>query len=155
MISRNKIKYILLAAFLFGFFLAWNHKRSVRIEQALSGPHVKINKTIIGVEVADSPGEQYRGLSNRKSMDKYSGMLFVFQNKQQRVFVMREMNFSLDIVWIADNKIVKVDTNLAPEGKKPEMSYGSDYDVDYVLELNAGFVKKKKIKVGDAIEINI
>ncbi|MEA3450085.1 MAG: DUF192 domain-containing protein [Patescibacteria group bacterium] len=154
-IILRHLKFIIPLVIILSFFGGLQYKKSVRIEEALAGPHVKINKTVIAVEVADSPGEQYRGLSNRKSLNKHQGMLFVFNNQIQRVFVMREMNFPLDILWIKDGEIVKISENLPPEGKNPENSYGSEYEVNHVLELNAGFSRKNKIETGDKIEINI
>ena len=151
---RN-LKYIIPALIVFALFFSWHHNNSKRISEALDGPHVKINKTIIAVDVADSPGEQYRGLSGRPLLDKNRGMLFVFQSAVRRSFVMREMNFPLDIIWIADGKIIKIDENLPPEGKKPENAYSSGTEVSYAMEVNGGFVKKKKIKTGDEVEINL
>ena len=82
-------------------------------------------------------------------------MLFPFDNKQNHTFVMRDMMFPLDIIWIDENKIVKIDKNLPPEGHDFKKLYSSNQPVNNVLEVNAGFTDKKNIKVGDILEYNI
>jgi len=82
-------------------------------------------------------------------------MLFVFKDKRERTFVMRNMNFPLDIIWIKDDKIIKIDKNLPPEGAKPKKLYNSDKPVNYVLEVNAGFTDKYGIEISNEVEYNL
>ena len=98
--------------------------------------------------------EWVRGLSDVKILDKDSGMLFVFPTKEVRTFWMKDMNFPLDIIWITDNKIIGIEKNLQPEGSHPLRSYQSPSAVNYVLEVNAGFCEKEKIKIGDMLRYN-
>ncbi len=115
---------------------------------------VIINDKIIEVEIAGTAETHYRGLSNRKNLCENCGMLFVFPDKKERTFVMRNMNFPLDIIWIDDDKIVKIDKNLPPEGKNPANNYNSGAPVNYVLEVNGGFADKNNIKTGNKITLN-
>lgn len=117
-------------------------------------PHVIINNKIIQIEIADEQPEQIQGLSDRESLDKNSGMLFIFNDKQIRSFWMKNMHFPLDIIWIQDNKIVNISKNLPPEGEMPENHYSSKYPVNYVLEVNAGLVDEYEIKIGDIVEFH-
>jgi hypothetical protein len=112
---------------------------------------IKINGKEIKVEIADTPAERYKGLSGRENLCGDCGMLFKFDDKRERAFVMREMNFPLDIIWINDEKIVKIDKGLPPKGHNPVNLYKSDTAVNYVLEVNAGFVDKYGIKAGDKV----
>lgn len=122
---------------------------------------VTINNKKIKIEIADTPELQYQGLSNKKELCDNCGMLFVFSDKQVRTFVMRNMNFPLDIIWIDDNlsaqagKIVKINKNAIPESSNPVMRYSSDLPVNYVLEVNAGFCDGNEIKVGDSVEFDL
>lgn len=68
---------------------------------------------------------------------------------------MRLMHFPLDIIWITDGKIVKIDKNLPPEGTEPKEHYSSGQPVNYVLELNAGFTLDNMIQIGDKVQISI
>lgn len=107
----------------------------------------------IKVEIADEALEQWQGLSDRKKLNKNNGMLFIFTDKKIRTFVMRRMNFPLDIIFINDDKIINIQKNLKPEGKITINKYSSLEPVNYVLEVNAGFTDKYKIKAGDKIKL--
>lgn len=107
------------------------------------------------LEIADTQEKSYMGLSFRDSMCKNCGMLFPFKEEKERSFVMRDMMFSLDIVWISDDEIVKIDKNLEPEGHETKNIYSSGQVVDNVLELNAGFTDRNNIKIGDIIHYNL
>jgi uncharacterized membrane protein (UPF0127 family) len=81
-------------------------------------------------------------------------MLFVFSDFDERTFVMRDMLFPLDIIFIAKGRVVKIYENLAPEGDKPQNLYNSEFPVDQVLEINAGQAKAWGIKVGDELTVS-
>ncbi|MFP4040454.1 MAG: DUF192 domain-containing protein [Desulfosudaceae bacterium] len=113
---------------------------------------VKIKNHKIFVELAQTTQEKYQGLSHRHQLCPYCGMLFVYPTAQERVFVMRNMNFPLDIIWIKDKKIVNINRNIQPE-KAPLKKYLSKQPVDLVLEVNGDFCRKNNIEIGDRIEI--
>jgi uncharacterized membrane protein (UPF0127 family) len=103
------------------------------------------------LEIASNPLKQYEGLSNRLSLCQDCGMLFVFSDFSPKSFVMRNMNFPLDIVFINDNVIDKIYYNAPPEGSAPERIYSSDGPVNLVLELNAGEATRLGLSKGDKI----
>lgn len=118
---------------------------------------VQINETPILVEIVDTPAKRTLGLSYRPSLPEDEGMLFVFENKQPVRFWMKGMEFPLDIIFIADGKIVDIAENAMPQpGVSDEnlKSYVPSEPVDHVLEVNAGFVSKHDIKIGDSVVIN-
>jgi uncharacterized membrane protein (UPF0127 family) len=118
---------------------------------------LSINEKKINIEIASSDNDQYRGLSNRESLCDNCGMLFNFSDHDERTFVMRDMKFPLDIIFINDNKIINIASDLAPEGNKPTRTYSSQGKANRVLEVNGGYCDKNSIKVGDKIsepEIN-
>lgn len=116
---------------------------------------IEINSKEIKVEIVDTPKQQYNGLSNRENLCADCGMLFEFNNKQERTFVMREMNFPIDIIWIDDNIVIGIDKNLQPEGANYKNSYKSPAAIDYVLEVNSGFADKNNIKTGDNVNFSL
>jgi uncharacterized membrane protein (UPF0127 family) len=93
-------------------------------------------RSCVFLERADTPGSRARGLSGRVSMDKTSGMLFVFDHPQQVCIWMKDMKFPLDLLWLdTDHRIVKTKANVSPE------TYPETFCVDnvqYVIELKAG-----------------
>jgi uncharacterized membrane protein (UPF0127 family) len=136
-------------------FVARQIYRSIDPGQTTKEDNVVINKKVIKVEIADDMIKQIQGLSDRPALADGEGMLFIFAQKQARRFWMKNMKFSLDIIWIDDNKIVKIDANLPPEGAHPQKSYDSIWPINYVLEVKAGYTEKNNIKVGDKVKYNI
>jgi uncharacterized protein len=106
------------------------------------------------LEIATTLEEQYKGLSNRSSLCPKCGMLFVFPDMKERSFVMRDMNFSLDIIFIRDDEIIKIYQNLEPEGNSPQIIYNSFEPVNYVLEINAGQAEILGLEEGSKITLS-
>lgn len=127
------------------FLTACSQKENYRI--------VEINNKVIKTEIADTPALQYKGLSNRESLCADCGMLFKFNDKQIKTFVMRDMKFPLDIIWIDDSIIIGISKNLAPEGSDYKNFYRSPAPIDYVLEVNAGLAEESNIKIGNVVII--
>ncbi len=115
---------------------------------------VQVGNTKIPVEIVTSQSELTKGLSGRISLDSNSGMLFILPQKGIYSFWMKDMLFPIDIIWIADNKIIAIDNSipLEPNGTNLK-TYSPPETVDYVLELNAGFAIKHNFKKGDAITL--
>ena len=141
------ILFAILAIFLIGMGI----KQSIDINKSLGSGTVVINDKKIKVEIADEFLEVKQGLSDREKLADKKGMLFVFEDKNERIFWMKNMHFPLDIIWIEDEKIVGIEKNLPPEGENPKKQYYSKIPVNYVLEVNAGFTDKNNIKVGDKV----
>lgn len=105
------------------------------------------------VEVADSEAKRKRGLSGRAGIGENDGLLFVFDQENTRPkFWMKEMRFSIDIIWINDGKVVQIDKEVAPpeEGTRDKSLklYAPNQPIDLVLEVEAGFSDKFTIKEG-------
>lgn len=133
--NRHKI-IIAITAFLVGAFVLYiGLTRGIKTVE------------ILGIEariaVVRNPVAQAQGLSGQ-SLEEFSakadGMLFVFPNEKERVFWMRNMQFNIDIVWLRDGKVVKIERNVpAPQnGEEPARMYSAPFAVDGVLELPAG-----------------
>jgi uncharacterized protein len=101
----------------------------------------------IFVEVADTPEERTLGLSGRESLEKHSGLLFLFEVPGKHGFWMKDMNFPIDIVWIDENwVVVGVERGVKP-GTYPRTFY-PPASVKYVLELNSGEAAELGIDTG-------
>ncbi len=114
---------------------------------------VKVNDQVIKVELANQPSDWYQGLSNRAKLCADCGLLFNFPDKQIREFVMRQMKFPLDIIFINDQQIIKIAANLPPEDEQAQIIYSSEQLANQVLEVNANYCQRHGIKVGDIISI--
>ena len=108
------------------------------------------------VLVADTFQRRVEGWSDKKRMGNYDGMLFVFSEKGEHTMVMRDMYFSLDILWVDEGKIVDIAANAQPERGRLEEGltpYIPRAPATLVIELPAGFVEKNGVKIGDSITI--
>lgn len=107
----------------------------------------------LAVEVRDTEAGRELGLSGRESLPEGQGMLFIFENKQQPLFWMKDMMIALDMVWILDGKVVQIDENVPPPTKEiPRVATRVPTGlVDWVLEVPSGWVAKYGVKVGDEV----
>ena len=117
---------------------------------------ITVGSVPLKVGVANDEAERKEGLSGKSSLPEAEGLLFDFGQKDIfPSFWMRGMLIPIDIIWINDGKITKIDKNLAPPEKDtPDSSlelYYPDKPIDYVLEVNAGFSDKNSLKVGDSV----
>lgn len=113
---------------------------------------LKIGNTKIPVEIADTEEKQIKGLSTRVSLDPNSGMFFVYSNASVRSIWMKDMNFGIDVIWIRDGIVVKINTDVSPQGLgQPIVS--SEESVDSFLEVNTGFVRDNQLKIGDSVTL--
>lgn len=111
-------------------------------------PTITLNTTTIAVEIADEPFEHQQGLMHRTFLPHNQGMLFIFDDEQQRTFWMKNTNMPLDIIFIsADKKIVDIKQNFQPCTQEQCETYTSK-SAHYVLEVNAGFTQRKKLTIG-------
>ncbi|MHB8903662.1 MAG: DUF192 domain-containing protein [Patescibacteria group bacterium] len=120
-------------------------------QKELRSGTLQINNQTVNIEIAENDAQWYRGLSNRDSLCADCGMYFIFPTKDKLDFVMRDMRFPLDIIFIKDNQIINITSNLVPEGSKPANIYYSDGDANRVLEVNGGYCNKHGIKAGDLV----
>lgn len=115
---------------------------------------VSIGGNLINVEVVDSQTARSQGLSGRESLDPNSGMLFIFPTKGVYQFWMKDMKFGLDFIFINDAKITDLIKNVpAPSDPNHLNIYQPSTAGNTVLEVNAGYVDKHKIKLTDLVEI--
>ena len=112
-----------------------------------------VGDNLVWVIIAQTPEERKQGLSGIKKLAKDKGMLFILADKQKPVFWMKNMNFALDVVWIANNKVVdlteNIPTSLAGIPDSKIVRFQPKTAVDIVLELNAGWIEEKNVKIGD------
>jgi len=130
----------------------------LRGREAAERATVTANDVPLAVRVADNPWERTRGLSGFEAEDvKAQGMLFIFPEKEVRSFWMKGMKLDLDVVWIADGKVVAVDMGVsAPkQGEEPERMTSNPIPVDMVLELPAGYANQFDINPGLLLKIEL
>jgi len=125
-------------------FYKFKKEGELTFVDSLDNPLIKID-----IEIADNDYERQLGLMNRQSMEEMQGMLFIFPQERYQSFWMLNTLFSLDIIFINNNKeIVTIHKNTTPLS---EQSYPSSAPAIYVVEVNAGFCDRHNIALGDKI----
>ena len=119
------------------------------------GKTATINSHSYNLLIANDDKSRQIGLSNRKSLDKNAGMLFIFPKKGIYSFWMKDTQIPLDMIFIDDNKIVYIVKNAPPQaGKKGNLPvYTPTSQANYVLEINGGEADKNKFKNGDIVTL--
>jgi uncharacterized membrane protein (UPF0127 family) len=111
---------------------------------------IVIGGVTLNVEIAATPSDQQKGLSDRESMAPDHGMLFVFHSEGMWGFWMKGMRFSLDIIWFDSQRhAVHIEQDLLPCTPQDCPVYTPPARAMYVLEVNAGFVLAHNISLGD------
>lgn len=108
---------------------------------------LKIGDQIIKTELVFSQEAMYLGLSGRENLLPNNGMLFVFKNYGNQSFSMRNMKFPIDIIFLKDGMVMKVFSNLSPEGASPKNIYQYG-PADMVIELPANYFKDNYLQEG-------
>ena len=108
----------------------------------------------VDVRVADTFDKRYTGLSNTESLDRGEGMLFVHDGEGTRAYVMREMAFPIDIVFIdANGTITTVHHAPLPENTPGDELKRYEGYGKYVLEVPYGYTNETGIDEGDRVRI--
>ncbi|MDW9445993.1 DUF192 domain-containing protein [Sinorhizobium meliloti] len=102
------------------------------------------------VELATQPDQREQGLMYRRQMAPDHGMLFDFGETRPVMMWMKNTYLPLDMLFIAsDGTIRTIHENAVPHS---EAIIDSREPVAYVLELNAGTVKRLGVSPGDRLE---
>jgi len=108
----------------------------------------------VDAAVADTRKERIRGLSEHESLDDGEGMLFVHDEAGTQTYVMREMDFPLDIVFVAPNgTVTKIASAPAPGPDEDGESITRSGYGQYVLEVPRGYAEAVGLSVGDRVRI--
>lgn len=131
-------------------------KTFVDINNGVYDTKIAIAGKALSVQIAKTEKEREQGLSDREKMCSDCGMLFIFDSPSIYYFWMLRMHYDIDILWLDGNKVV----DIVYDAKKPSVAdfdspkvrYFSRVPIDKALEVNAGWVKEKGIKIGDLLQ---
>ena len=111
---------------------------------------ILIGSTTVQASIADSLPERIKGLSDTPYLPDGIVKLFAFGAEGEHSIWMKDMNYAIDIIWVAKaGQIVHIKKNVTPE-TYPE-SFASPKPAWYVIETPAGFVEKSGIELGDKV----
>ncbi|WP_339105542.1 DUF192 domain-containing protein [Haloterrigena salinisoli] len=106
--------------------------------------------------IADTRELRYLGLSDTEELPDDRGMLFVYESVAERAFVMREMDFGIDIVY-ADADGTITDIHHAPAPGPNEVGEDQRYPGrgQYVLEVTYEWTTERGVSEGDVLEFDL
>ncbi|KDS91193.1 hypothetical protein FK85_05570 [Halorubrum saccharovorum] len=106
----------------------------------------------VEARVADGPAKQYVGLSATDELADDEGMLFVHDETGEHAYVMRDMAFALDIVFVAPNGTVTEIHEAEPDSRPYTRYRGTG---KYVLEVPRGWSERNGVEPGDRLVFEI
>lgn len=145
--KRLLVPIILLALIgYFYFFRTTQQFTDYPRKQVSLGPH---KLTLV---LTDTEQRKITGLSGSKPLKDYEGMLFQFSVPGRYGFWMKDMKYSLDFLYLRNNKVVEVRTDVSPE-TYPDIILPT-VDFDSMIEMNAGSTSKLNLHIGDVLLYN-
>ncbi|WP_255151410.1 DUF192 domain-containing protein [Halorarius halobius] len=108
----------------------------------------------VRVALAQTWREKYTGLSKTDSLPENRGMLFPYDEPGNHTYVMRGMDFGIDIVYVdADGTITRIHhAEEPPEGADGEQYKYPGYG-QYVLEVNYEWTTRHNVTEGDKVYV--
>lgn len=151
-----------IASLVWYFFIPYvRHLNDETLEKRISIATLSNDRNPIEVVIADTKlfvtllldeGERLRGLGGRQYIADNEGMLFVYEESGYHAIWMKDMYFSIDIVWIDENfRIIDIAKNVPPSSYPK--SFAPDIPARYVLEVNAGYADMHGIQIGDTLSL--
>jgi uncharacterized protein len=108
---------------------------------------VQIGSRVVQVRVADTAGLREQGLSGTSGLTDSQGMLFVFDKPAKWAFWMKDMAYSIDIIWLDQSgKVVDVARSASPDSYP--QNFTPKKDASYVLEVADGFTQRYGVDTG-------
>ena len=140
-----------IAASLFFFLCAV--MPSALLSQQLPQPTLRTTKLTAGIhvitaEVAATSQTRTIGLMMRERLAPNHGMVFVFEDKSQHCFWMRNTLIPLSIAFVEDDGTIVSIADMAP---KSEASTCPPRAVRYALEMEQGWFVKRGVAAGSKI----
>lgn len=103
--------------------------------------------------IADTRREMVTGLSDHESLADGNGMLFIHETQDERTYVMRDMAFPIDIVFVNSScQITAIKSAAAPGPNESGEELKHQYSgvAKYVLEVPRGYAQER-VSVGDTV----
>lgn len=144
-ISKPKVVLVLGLiglGFIFAGLIEW------QVSQNCS---LRVGSSCFRVTTVSTPEARAQGLSGHDRLPNNRAMLFEFKKMGNHCMWMKDMRFSIDMIWLSPEKYVDhIEYDVSPQ-TYPKSFCSPEDDSAYVIEMAAGQAKASGIKVGDAV----
>ena len=146
--SKSKIILIFIVIFsIFSIVIFFSKQKSEVLEKST----VILGGKEFFVDLADTNLKRQKGLSESSPLLDNQGMFFIFESSGTHGFWMKDMLYSIDIIWIDQNmQITHIEKSAGPNSY-PKTFYPNNPSM-YVLEISSGQSEILGLKIGDAVE---
>lgn len=142
---------VILLAPVAGVYSAGNCPEPVELPRAQVSVAGPATTSQFKVEIADTASARAAGLMCRRVLAEDTGMLFIYPRSQVVKMWMKNTSIPLDILFVdAGHRIVKIAANAVPLRQE---RIDSGTPVTMALELPAGTVERRDIRVGDSLRL--
>lgn len=154
--DREKKLLLGLLLIIGGVFILQN-----ALQQPQKATFVDENGTELGkitYETAVTDEEKQKGLMFRENLSENHGMLFVYEEADNRSFWMKNTLIPLDIIFLDPNKTIINIEKAYPESNTPDSEltrYRSEAPAQYVIEVNQNFTERNEIGKGDRVRFTL
>jgi hypothetical protein len=106
--------------------------------------------TTIDAEVANTPERLLFGLAFRESLPPGTGMLYIFETSDRHKVRTKGFLIPVDVIWADESRhVVHLVERALPCENDPCPTYGPPPEnARYVIETEAGFLKREQLKTG-------
>ena len=102
------------------------------------------------VAFAQTAAQQTQGLSDTACLPPDNAMLFIYDQPEVSAFWMKDMRYSLDIIWLDDaGKIISIAASATPESYP--QTFQPSAPAKYVLEVVAGEAQRRGWQPGQTL----
>ena len=113
--------------------------------------NIQLGSCTFTLERPHTTDEYAKGLSDREAIAPQAGMWFAYSSPQLPTFWMKGLRFPIDIIWIANRKVVGLNENIpADDGAS---LYIPTIAIDAALEIAAGRSKECGIQMESVVEL--
>lgn len=116
---------------------------------------LRVGDGVFKARLALDQASREKGLSGVARLHNTDAMILAFGSDAKWQIWMKDMKVPIDILWLDSNrKVIYIVKNASPDGGTDVM-YVPEVDARYVVELAAGIVDSKAIRIGQTAVFDI
>ncbi len=108
---------------------------------------------MFGIEIVETDALRFRGLMGRERLAEDAGMAFLWSEDTDSAFQMRDTRIPLTVAFFdAEGRILRM-LDMTPCLADPCPAYAPGLRYRGALEVNAGALARKGVRVGDRVRV--